>query len=65
MAVAPALTLAHATPRRQANLTSAFSQWRRDAPYFTDAEREALALTEAVTRLSDRADPGRPAPNRA
>ena len=29
----------------------------RDAPYFTDAERAALALTEAVTRLSDSADP--------
>ena len=28
-----------------------------DAPYFTDAERAALALTEAVTRLSDRFDP--------
>ena len=28
-----------------------------DAPYFTDAERAALALTEAVTRLSDRANP--------
>src|SRR5215471_9947673 len=28
-----------------------------DAPYFTDAERAALALTEAVTRLSDRSDP--------
>ncbi|MGV9302459.1 MULTISPECIES: carboxymuconolactone decarboxylase family protein [unclassified Nonomuraea] len=26
----------------------------RDAPYFTDAERAALALAEAVTRLSDR-----------
>ena len=34
----------------------AVSAWR-DAPYFTDAERVALALTEAVTRLSDRADP--------
>src|SRR5262245_12367752 len=32
------------------------SAWR-DAPYFTDAERAALALTEAVTRLSDRPDP--------
>jgi AhpD family alkylhydroperoxidase len=32
------------------------SAWR-DAPYFTEAERAALALTEAVTRLSDRADP--------
>jgi AhpD family alkylhydroperoxidase len=29
----------------------------RDAPYFTSAERAALALTESVTRLSDRADP--------
>ncbi len=29
----------------------------RDAPYFSDAERAALALTEAVTRLSDRPDP--------
>jgi AhpD family alkylhydroperoxidase len=29
----------------------------REAPYFTEAERAALALTEAATRLSDRADP--------
>jgi AhpD family alkylhydroperoxidase len=29
----------------------------RDAPYFTDAERAALALTEAATRLADRPDP--------
>ena len=29
----------------------------REAPYFSDAERAALALAEAVTRLSDRADP--------
>ncbi len=29
----------------------------RDAPYFTDAERAALTLAEAVTRLSDRSDP--------
>jgi AhpD family alkylhydroperoxidase len=29
----------------------------RDAPYFSDAERAALALTEAVTRLADQADP--------
>jgi AhpD family alkylhydroperoxidase len=33
----------------------AVSAWR-EAPYFTEAERAALALTEAVTRLSDRAD---------
>jgi AhpD family alkylhydroperoxidase len=29
----------------------------REAPYFTDAERAALALAEALTRLSDRVDP--------
>lgn len=30
--------------------------WRH-SPYFTDAERAALDLTESVTRLSDRPDP--------
>ncbi|KQV16451.1 alkylhydroperoxidase [Rhizobium sp. Root1203] len=34
----------------------AVSAWR-DTPYFTEAERAALALTEAVTRVNDRADP--------
>ena len=29
----------------------------REAPYFTNAERAALALTEAATRIADRADP--------
>jgi AhpD family alkylhydroperoxidase len=29
----------------------------REAPYFTDPERAALALSEAMTRLSDRSDP--------
>jgi AhpD family alkylhydroperoxidase len=33
----------------------AVAAWR-DAPFFSDAERAALDLTEAVTRLSDRAD---------
>jgi AhpD family alkylhydroperoxidase len=33
----------------------AVAAWR-DTPYFTDAERAALALTEAATRLSDRDD---------
>ena len=28
----------------------------REAPYYTEAERAALALAEAATRLSDRAD---------
>src|SRR5579884_3000537 len=34
----------------------AVAAWR-ETPYFTDAERAALALTECVTRLSDQADP--------
>ena len=34
----------------------AVTAWR-DAPYFDDAERAALALTEAMTRMSDRSDP--------
>ncbi len=29
----------------------------REAPYFNDAERAALALTEATTRLADSSDP--------
>lgn len=34
----------------------AVSAWR-EAPYFSEPERAALALAEAMTRLSDRADP--------
>jgi AhpD family alkylhydroperoxidase len=34
----------------------AVAAWR-DAPYFNQTERAALALTESVTRLSDRPDP--------
>jgi len=34
----------------------AVAAWR-EALYFSDAERAALALAEAMTRLSDRADP--------
>lgn len=33
----------------------AVAAWR-DTPFFSDAERAALALAEAVTRLSDRSD---------
>ncbi|HLG72278.1 MAG TPA: carboxymuconolactone decarboxylase family protein [Chloroflexota bacterium] len=29
----------------------------RDTPYFSDAERAAIALAEAVTRLADKPDP--------
>ena len=35
---------------------NAVAAWR-DASYFTEAERAALALTEAATRLADRSDP--------
>jgi alkylhydroperoxidase family enzyme len=33
----------------------ALAAWR-ETPYFNDAERAALALTEAATRLADRSD---------
>jgi AhpD family alkylhydroperoxidase len=50
----------HAGDLRKAGETDerifAVSAWY-DAPYFTDAERAALALTEAVTRMADRPDP--------
>ncbi|HEV2668726.1 MAG TPA: carboxymuconolactone decarboxylase family protein [Blastocatellia bacterium] len=50
----------HARDLKKADETDerlfAVAAWR-EAPYFTDAERAALALTEAATRLSDRADP--------
>lgn len=50
----------HARELQQANESNerlfAVAAWR-DAPYFTDAERAALALAECVTRLSDRPDP--------
>lgn len=35
--------------------TATVAAWR-DVPYFTDAERAALALAEAATRLADRSD---------
>jgi len=34
----------------------AVAAWR-ESPYFTEAERAALALAECVTRLADRPDP--------
>src|SRR5687767_12240789 len=49
----------HARAARKAGETDerlfAVAAWR-ETPYFDDAERAALALTEAATRLSDRAD---------
>jgi AhpD family alkylhydroperoxidase len=46
--------LEHAGERSERMHTVA--AWR-ETPYFTDAERAALALTEAATRLADRPDP--------
>jgi AhpD family alkylhydroperoxidase len=50
----------HARDAKKAGETDqrlfATAAWR-EAPYFTDAERAALALAESVTRLSDRTDP--------
>jgi AhpD family alkylhydroperoxidase len=49
----------HARGARRAGETddrlSTLAAWR-DAPYFSDAERAALALTEAGTRLADQSD---------
>ena len=50
----------HARDAKKAGETDerlfAVAAWR-EAPYFTAAERAALALTEAVTRLADRPNP--------
>src|SRR5262249_54484907 len=50
----------HAPPLRKTGESDerifSVAAWR-DTPFFTDAERAALGLTEAVTRVSDRADP--------
>ena len=50
----------HARTLRQIGETDermiAVGAWR-DAPYFTPAERAALAFAEAATRLADRPDP--------
>lgn len=50
----------HARELREAGQSDerifAVAAWR-DTPYFSEAERAALALAEAVTRMSDREDP--------
>ena len=50
----------HSAALRKAGETDerlfAVAAWR-ESPFFTDAERAALGLAEAVTRLSDRVDP--------
>jgi AhpD family alkylhydroperoxidase len=53
-------TILHARDLKKAGESDdrlfAVAAWR-DTPYFTDAERAALALTEALTRMADQADP--------
>ena len=50
----------HARELKEAGETDqrlfAVAAWH-DSPFFTDAERAALALTEAITRIGDRSDP--------
>ena len=50
----------HSRGARKAGVTDerlfTLAAWR-DAPYFTDAEKAALALAEAGTRLADQGDP--------
>lgn len=50
----------HARELKKAGVTDerifALGAWR-ETPYFSEAERSALALAEAATRLSDRSDP--------
>ena len=52
-------TCTRSSPRRAGETDErlfSVAAWR-DTPYFTECERAALALTEALTRISDRADP--------
>ncbi len=51
-----ALPCAEEARREGHSESSPVATWR-ETPYFSEAERAALALTEAATRLSDRADP--------
>lgn len=53
---AQAAKTAAASDDRRFQQIFSVAAWR-EAPWFDDAERAALALAEAMTRLSDRADP--------
>ncbi|AXB47867.1 carboxymuconolactone decarboxylase family protein [Amycolatopsis albispora] len=53
VAAAVRRALEHGVPERQVHTVAA---WRQ-APWFSEDERAALALTEAVTRLADHPDP--------
>ena len=47
---------AAANSKQSAERLATVAAWR-ESPYFTDAERAALALAEGATRLADSADP--------
>jgi hypothetical protein len=56
LAAAPPAPGPEGAPAIRAVTFFTVAAWR-ETPYFSDAERAALALTEAVTRIADRPDP--------
>jgi AhpD family alkylhydroperoxidase len=54
-AVCVDLEIKRSAERETAQRLGAVAVWR-DAPFFTEAERAALALAEAITRIADRDD---------
>src|SRR5262245_31785670 len=54
-AVCVDLEIQRSAERETAQRLGAVAVWR-DAPFFTEAERAALALAESITRLADRVD---------
>ena len=54
-AVCVDMEIKRSTDRETAQRLGAVAVWR-DAPFFTEAERAALALAESITRLADRDD---------
>jgi len=55
-AVCVDMEIKRSAERETAQRLGAVAVWR-DAPFFTEAERAALALAESITRLADRDDP--------
>lgn len=54
-AVCVDMEIKRSAERETAQRLGAVAVWR-DAPFFTEAERAALALAESITRLADRDD---------
>ena len=55
-ATRPVTVVSQARSAQSPDRLATVAAWR-EAPYFTDAERAALALAEAATRLADSPDP--------